>query len=82
MRGPAEGEDAWAITHGLLRKARRQIVMAFDTLTTPKMPYPLGETEMTAVAYSITACTPVPVMLARVSAIAPVCPHFAVVALR
>jgi len=37
VRGPVEGEDAWGITHDLLRKARRQIVLAFDTLTTPKM---------------------------------------------
>jgi uncharacterized protein (TIGR04255 family) len=37
VRGPVEGEDALESTHDRLRKARRQIVMAFDTLTTSKM---------------------------------------------
>jgi hypothetical protein len=37
VRGPVEGERAWEITDDRLRKARHQIVTAFDILTTPKM---------------------------------------------
>ena len=37
VRGPAEGEDAWDITHERLFKGRHQIVTAFDALTTGKM---------------------------------------------
>jgi len=37
VRGPVEGEDAWEMTHDRLLEARRQIVIAFDTLTTPRM---------------------------------------------
>ena len=36
VRGRAEGENAWEMTHDRLRQARRQIVTAFDTLTTPR----------------------------------------------
>jgi uncharacterized protein (TIGR04255 family) len=37
VRGPSGDEDAWETTHNRLFQARRQIVTAFDTLTTPKM---------------------------------------------
>jgi hypothetical protein len=37
VRGAPEGEDIWETTHARLFEARRQIVTAFDTLTTPKM---------------------------------------------
>jgi uncharacterized protein (TIGR04255 family) len=37
VRGPPESEGIWETTHDRLFKARRQIVTAFDTLTTPKM---------------------------------------------
>jgi uncharacterized protein (TIGR04255 family) len=38
VRGPpAEGDDAWGTTHDRLFRARRQIVTAFDALTTEKM---------------------------------------------
>ena len=37
VRGAPEGEDAWRTTHARLFEARRQIVTAFDTLTTEKM---------------------------------------------
>jgi uncharacterized protein (TIGR04255 family) len=37
VRGPPESEKIWETTHDLLFKARRQIVTAFDTLTTSKM---------------------------------------------
>ena len=37
VRGAPEGEDTWETAHARLFDARRQIVTAFDTLTTPKM---------------------------------------------
>jgi uncharacterized protein (TIGR04255 family) len=37
IRGAPQGEDIWETTHGRLFEARRQILTAFDTLTTPKM---------------------------------------------
>ena len=37
VRGPPESEEPWETTRTRLFAARRQIVMAFDTLTTPKM---------------------------------------------
>jgi uncharacterized protein (TIGR04255 family) len=37
VRGAPESEDPWETTHARLLAARREIVVAFDTLTTPKM---------------------------------------------
>jgi uncharacterized protein (TIGR04255 family) len=37
VRGPPGEKETWETTHDRLLRARRQIVMAFDTLTTPKM---------------------------------------------
>lgn len=37
VRGPAEGEKVWEATQDRVFRARRQIVTAFDTLTTPAM---------------------------------------------
>ncbi len=37
VRGPPENEDSWSNTRNRILDARRQIVTAFDTLTTPEM---------------------------------------------